>query len=435
MVKKDLILYKSNRKIMMKRFSKVLFLAAAMVVAVSLQSCCGADTSDSSGIKKDRHVIILSTDGFRWDYTLDAYTPTFDSLRRVGTYARTYPVFPSNTFPNHYSMATGLHPNNHGVTNNSFYDEELGRSLSVFRAEDCALPGFWGGEPIWNTVERQGGVANIFMWPGSEYPINGRQASVWTPYDHDLDYYKRADMVVEAMMKKGDELPNLVMWYMPDPDGVGHKYGPNSRECIARVEYIDRVLRYFFRELKKTPHFDNIDVIVTSDHGMTQLSPDRYKNMYGAVDNSKIEYIVPGTPCGFEFEEGYIDEAVESLNALGNLRAYRADAMPKRYHFGTHPTRCPNVVIIPEMGWRLDYREQDATRLPNGGSHGYDSFESDMQMIFFGAGPSFKRGYIQDSFQDHNVYLVLCHLLGAKPADNDGRWRDIKNMFVKTKDC
>ncbi|MFI3328522.1 MAG: ectonucleotide pyrophosphatase/phosphodiesterase [Rikenellaceae bacterium] len=419
---------------MKKRVSKFLIAMAISVVGLLVCACCSGEGSDQSGIKRDRHVVILSTDGFRWDYTLDAYTPTLDSLRRVGTYARTYPVFPSNTFPNHYSMATGLHPNNHGVTNNSFYDEEQGRILSVFRSEDVALPNFWGGEPIWNSVELQGGVANIFMWPGSESVINGRQATVWTPYDHDMDYYERADMVVNAMKKDGDELPNLVMWYMPDPDGVGHKYGPNSRECIARVEYIDRVLRYFFRELKKTPHFDNIDVIITSDHGMTQLSPDRYLNMFGAVDSSKIEYVVPGTPFGFEFEAGYIDEAVERLNALGNLRAYRADAMPKRYQYGTHPTRCPNVVIIPDMGWKLDYREIDSTRLPSGGSHGYDPFEGDMQMIFFGAGPSFKRGYIQNSFQDHNVYLIICHLLGIKPAENDGRWRDIKQMFVAEED-
>ena len=129
-----------------------------------------------------QYVVILSMDAFRWDLAGRSHTPTLDSLARAGTYAEIYPVYPSNTFPSHYAMATGLHPDHHGVVNNNFYDRKIGRKLSVFDAEDVRLPGFWSGEPIWNTAERQGLTANIFMWPGSEVPIDGHQATVWTPY-------------------------------------------------------------------------------------------------------------------------------------------------------------------------------------------------------------------------------------------------------------
>lgn len=339
-----------------------------------------------------------------------------------------FPVYPSNTFPSHYSMATGLHPNTHGVTNNSFYNRELGRTMSVFNGDDCRSEGFWGGEPIWNTVEFQGGTANIFNWPGSEYVINGHQATVWQKYDHDQDYFDRADKVIEAMSHEGDDAPNLIMWYMPDPDGVGHHFGPNSPECIARVEYIDTVLAYFFEKIRETPHFDDINFIVTSDHGMTQLSEERHINLYNIIDDTKVQQTLTGAPFCFNVDEDYIDEAVEKINAVGHLRAFRGDAMPERYHYGTHPTRCANIIIIPDMGWKIDY-SKDGGKAPHGGAHGYDSFEGDMQVVFFGTGPDFKEGYIQKGFQNQNIYLIICHLLGLEPAENEGNWEDIKDMF------
>lgn len=181
-----------------------------------------------------QYVVILSMDAFRWDLAGRSHTPTLDSLARAGTYAEIYPVYPSNTFPSHYAMATGLHPDHHGVVNNNFYDRKAGRKLSVFDAEDVRLPGFWSGEPIWNTAERQGLTANIFMWPGSEVPIDGRQATVWTPYSSKPTYYERADWVIDAMTRPEAEIPELVMWYFEEPDATMHTYGPESPQAVAR---------------------------------------------------------------------------------------------------------------------------------------------------------------------------------------------------------
>ncbi len=393
-----------------------------LILAISSMPLMAQGDSNSK-----EHVVILSMDGFRWDYTLDAHTPTLDSLRRVGSYSQMIPVFPSNTFPSHYSMATGLYPNHHGVTNNHFYNKEIGRIMKVSSYEDCTSEGFWGGEPIWNTVELQGGTSHIYMWPGSEYPINGRQATIWTKYDHNMDYFVRADKVVASMSLNEEELPNLVMWYMPDPDAIGHKKGPNSKECIERVEYIDSVLAYFFARMRETPHFDSINFIVTSDHGMTALDPSRYINLYGALDADKVKLHIGGSPFALEVDEDYVDEAVAKLNAIGHMNAYRADSMPEEFHYGTHPTRCTNIVVLPEMGWRLDYSRKDDPIA--GGAHGYNPFESDMQMVFFGVGGKFKQGYSQASFQNQNIYLLLCHLLGLEPAPNDCDMGAIEGML------
>ena len=225
---------------------------ACILLALLFAGCAASRRSAvATAPQEKQYAVILSMDAFRWDLAGRSHTPTLDSLARVGTYAEIYPVYPSNTFPSHYAMATGLHPDHHGVVNNGFYDRTQGRRLSVFDSLDVRTPGFWGGEPIWNTAERQGLTANIFMWPGSEVPIGGRQATVWTRYSSKPDYYQRADWVIDAMTRPEAEIPELVMWYFEEPDATMHTYGPESPEAVGRAEHIDSVLRYFFREIRR----------------------------------------------------------------------------------------------------------------------------------------------------------------------------------------
>ena len=308
-----------------------------------------------------QYVVILSMDAFRWDLAGRSHTPTLDSLARAGTYAEIYPVYPSNTFPSHYAMATGLHPDHHGVVNNNFYDRKIGRKLSVFDAEDVRLPGFWSGEPIWNTAERQGLTANIFMWPGSEVPIDGHQATVWTPYSSKPTYYQRADWVIEAMTRPEAEIPELVMWYFEEPDATMHTYVPDSPQAVAQAEHIDSVLRYFFREIRRSPVFERINFIVTADHGMAALSPERYINLMPLLDTTQVIRTVPGTPFGLEVKEEYADTAIRILRRTGHMKAWRREQMPRRFHYGTHPTRLTNIIVIPETGWTLDYAATAST--------------------------------------------------------------------------
>lgn len=378
--------------------------------------------------RQKEYAVILSMDAFRWDLASRSRTPTLDSLARAGSYAEIYPVYPSNTFPSHYSMATGLHPDRHGVVNNSFFDRMQGRTLSVFDSVDVRTPGFWGGEPIWNTAERQGLTANIFMWPGSDVPVNGRQASVWTRYSSEPDYYERADWVVEAMTRPEEEIPDLVMWYFEQPDAAMHTYGPESPEAVAQAEHIDSVLRYFFREIRRSPVFDRINFIVTADHGMAELSPERYINLYPLLDSAQIVRVVPGTPFGIEVREGYVREALRTLRRTGHIRAWEREKMPRRFRYGRHPSRLTNIIAIPETGWTLDYAPTGRP-VRKRGTHGFDNRDRDMQMVFYGSGPAFRENYRQQSFQNQNMYLILCRLLGIEPAPNDGDWRDVRGMF------
>ena len=146
------------------------------------------------------------------------------------------------------------------------------------------------------------------------------------------------------------------------------------------------------------------------------------------IDTAKVERVVPGTPFGLEVKEEYADQAVRTLRRTGHMKAWRRERMPRRFHYGTHPTRLTNVIVIPETGWTLDYAPQDRP-VRKRGTHGFDNRDREMHMVFYGSGPAFRKGYRQRSFQNQNMYLILCRLLGIEPAPNDGEWRDIKRMF------
>ena len=186
--------------------------------------CSLAFTGCQTKKQSDRYVVVLSMDGFRSDYPSRAHTPTLDSLANVGVRSTFRPCYPSVTFPNHYSMATGLHPDHHGLVNNFFYDAELDSSYRMGNLD----PQFYGGEPIWNTAERQGVRTASFYWVGSEVPLESGQPSIWKPFDKSVPFSDRADSVISWLKLPEDVRPHLIMWYMEEPDAIGHSATPDS---------------------------------------------------------------------------------------------------------------------------------------------------------------------------------------------------------------
>ena len=198
---------------------KTIVLAVCLLLAG-----CGVKPYDND----NRYAVIISIDALRWDLPSECHTPTLDSLRAAGTYCETFPVFPANTFPSHYSMATGLHPDHHGIVNNRFHLRDMDRTVLSWNPDDITLPGFWGGEPIWNTAERQGRIAHTYLWAGSQTPINGRQATRWIPYRFDASHRERMDWVLESLRGEHGEVPNLTMVYVEQLDATMHRYGSNA---------------------------------------------------------------------------------------------------------------------------------------------------------------------------------------------------------------
>lgn len=298
---------------------KTIVLAVCLLLAG-----CGVKPYDND----NRYAVIISIDALRWDLPSECHTPTLDSLRAAGTYCETFPVFPANTFPSHYSMATGLHPDHHGIVNNRFHLRDMDRTVLSWNPDDITLPGFWGGEPIWNTAERQGRIAHTYLWAGSQTPINGRQATRWIPYRFDASHRERMDWVLESLRGEHGEVPNLTMVYVEQLDATMHRYGSNAPETLAELESIDEALGYFFREVRKLPVFDSLNIIVTSDHGTADTSPERYVNFYGKLDSTRVVRFIRGIPCSIEVDDDYVAEAVGILNSLGHMTAYARDEMP-----------------------------------------------------------------------------------------------------------
>lgn len=398
----------------MKRFSIVLLRCIAFLLLVSL-SC-------STHNQRDRYVVVLSMDGFRADYPDRAYTPTLDSLAAVGVRATFRPSFPSVTFPNHYSMATGLHPDHHGLVNNFFYAPDLD---SIYRMAD-PTPGFYGGEPIWNTAEKQGVRTASFYWVGSEYSIQGRQPSIWKPFDKKVPFSDRADSVISWLQLPEKERPRLVMWYMEEPDGIGHRCTPDSSETLQKVEELDRVLNHFFTEARKLDIFEQIDFIVLSDHGMATFTPDKYVNLNDYLPRDSFDYIFDGVPTLLYPKAGYTDKAYAILQQVPHIRVWKKNEIPEKYVYGSNP-RIGDLFVMPDIGTYLDFRPESSPRLV--ATHGYDNFAPEMQAIFYAAGPSFKQHVELPAMANVNLYLILARLLDIKPAPNDGDSLVVSTLF------
>lgn len=398
----------------MKRLSIVLLGCIAFLLLVNL-SC-------STHNHRDRYVVVLSMDGFRADYPDRAYTPTLDSLAAVGVRATFRPSFPSVTFPNHYSMATGLHPDHHGLVNNFFYAPDLD---SIYRMAD-PTPGFYGGEPIWNTAEKQGVRTASFYWVGSEYSIQGRQPSIWKPFDKKVPFSDRADSVISWLQLPEKERPRLVMWYMEEPDGIGHRCTPDSSETLQKVEELDRVLNHFFTEARKLDIFEQIDFIVLSDHGMATFTPDKYVNLNDYLPRDSFDYIFDGVPTLLYPKAGYTDKAYAILQQVPHIRVWKKNEIPEKYVYGSNP-RIGDLFVMPDIGTYLDFRPESSPRLA--ATHGYDNFAPEMQAIFYAVGPSFKQHVELPAMANVNLYLILARLLDIKPAPNDGDSLVVSTLF------
>lgn len=398
----------------MKRLSIVLLGCIAFLLLVSL-SC-------STHNHRDRYVVVLSMDGFRADYPDRAYTPTLDSLAAVGVRATFRPSFPSVTFPNHYSMATGLHPDHHGLVNNFFYAPDLD---NIYRMAD-STPGFYGGEPIWNTAEKQGIRTASFYWVGSEYSIQGRQPSIWKPFDKKVPFSDRADSVISWLQLPEKERPRLVMWYMEEPDGIGHRCTPDSSETLQKVEELDRVLNHFFTEARKLDIFEQIDFIVLSDHGMATFTPDKYVNLNDYLPRDSFDYIFDGVPTLLYPKAGYTDKAYAILQQVPHISVWKKNEIPEKYVYGSNP-RIGDLFVMPDIGTYLDFRPESSPRLA--ATHGYDNFAPEMQAIFYAAGPSFKQHVELPAMANVNLYLILARLLDIKPAPNDGDSLVVSTLF------
>jgi len=387
-----------------------------------------------SGFRNDsrepykNYVLMVSMDAFRWDYP-DLYnTPNLDRIAKQGVKAdRLIPSFPTVTFPNHYTIATGLYPDHHGLVNNSFPAPELGLYYRIGDRTAVENPAFYGGEPIWITAMNQGIISASFFWVGSEAPIKGKHPDYWKKYDEGITYEERIDTVVKWLSYPPGKRPGFVTLYFDEPDATAHDTGPVSQEIEEVVVRLDSLIGVLRHKLSGLPHSKRINLIVLSDHGMSQISPERYINLRSVVPERMIESIFGGNPVyTMNAKEGKQDSVLYYLGRVKGFKAYDKTEVPSRLNYGTHP-RIQDIVVIADSSWSIGTRPDGSSY--RGGAHGYDNANSDMHAIFYAAGPAFKKGYSFDQLDNVDIYNLICRILKIKPAKNDGNPRHIKKIL------
>jgi len=387
-----------------------------------------------TGFRKDvrktakNYVLLVSLDAFRWDYSKIYNTPNLNKLAAEGVKAdRMYSSFPTVTFPNHYTIATGLYPDHHGLINNSFSAPDLGLFYRMGDRSAVENPSFYGGEPIWVTAEKQGVRSASFFWVGSEAPVEGIHPTYWKKYDESVTFEARIDTVIKWLGYPAEKRPELVTLYFDEPDATSHVFGPVSPETGKIVEQLDSLMGVLRTKLSALPEAKKINLIILSDHGMAAVSPDRYINIKSLLPNRMIASISGGNPVYLiNPSEGKKDSVLYLLNISAGLKAYSKSQLPARWHYGSNP-RIPEIVVVADSSWSIGTRP-DGSSL-RGGAHGYDNYNSDMFSIFYAAGPSFKKNYMFRDLNNTDVYDLICRILKIVPAKNDGDPAHIKGML------
>jgi predicted AlkP superfamily pyrophosphatase or phosphodiesterase len=371
-------------------------------------------------------VILVSFDGWRWDYRTKYSAPNLTRLVARGVSADLIPSYPSKTFPNHYTIVTGLYPGHHGIVANTIKDPPTGRRLSMSNSRENQDSMWWGGEPIWVTVQRAGQLSAAMFWPGSEARIDGHRPNIWAPWDDSLPGAARVDRLLAWLDLPIERRPTFLTLYFNEVDGAGHSNGPNSEAVRAAVRRADGHLGRLLTGLERRGLTESTNIVVVSDHGMAETSTDRVVILDNYISLDDVEIIDINPTLGI-FPKPAREEAVYGalVKAHPRLKVYRRAETPETWHYRDHP-RIPPIVGIVDEGWQVLPRATLTDRIARGqtgprGEHGYDpSTAMWMRGIFVAAGPAFKTGVVLPPFENIHIYDALTRALGVKPAINDG---------------
>lgn len=368
-------------------------------------------------------LILISLDGYRADYLDRGYSPVLAALASDGVQAKGMrPVFPSVTYPNHYTLVTGLYPDQHGVVNNTMRDPVLGNFSPGNRAANTDRRWWDQAEPIWVTAQKEGLRTASFFYPGTQAEIHGVRPSYWELFNSSVQPDARVDQVLAWLDLPADQRPSFVSLYFEQADVAGHDYGPDSMQVNAALVTVDAALGRLVQGLRQRGMFDDTNLIVMSDHGMTATSAERVVLLDTIVNVDHLELVSAVVNAGINPKAGYEGEVERALLAPhAHLQCWKKENVPKRFHYG-HNARIPAIICLPEDGWMVGTaamasKQQGHVPL---GEHGYDNDDPQMRALFVAHGPAFKQHATVPVFDNINVYALLAKLLGVTPLRNEG---------------
>ena len=382
-------------------------------------------------------VILISLDGFRYDY-LDKYKPpALNRLASEGVRAKwMIPSFPTKTFPNHYTIATGLYPEHHGIVENNVWD--FGKKFMISDNARLEEPRWWWGEPIWVTAEKQGQHSASYFWPGSNTEIEDTLPSATRRYNGKVPNSMRVDKLLEWFDKPVAERPTMLTLYFSDTDDVGHEFGPDAEETKYAVMDVDTDIARLMAGLRARKIDDKVNIIVVSDHGMANVDQRNaivMDDLFDITDKNIADPILTtGEIWQFFPKPGKEDWIMNRLKNIQHATCWRKQDIPARLHYNEGKRIAP-IICSSDEGWYMTDKEKfekdrDMVDFPRvKGAHGYDNRYQSMMATFIGHGQAFKRGYSAEAFPNIDVYDLICKILGLKPAKNDGDLGQVKGML------
>ncbi|MCH7402448.1 alkaline phosphatase family protein [Belliella kenyensis] len=412
----------------------------SIIKGLIVVSCIFGMLQQSLAQSGDSYVILISLDGYRYDYTARFQPKNLLGMIAEGTAAKSMiPSFPTKTFPNHYSIATGMKPENHGLVNNAFYDSRKDEVYSI-RNRNIVEDGYWyGGKPLWVLAEEHGLKAASFFFVGSEADVQGVRPSYYRNYDASVSNLTRVTQALTWLELPEEERPRLITLYFSDIDDVGHAYGPNNDEQLKRrIEKLDHELGVLFEGVKSLDL--EVNLFVVSDHGMVDVPKENLINLdhltkdidARVVNNGALAHLYLNNPLELEDVFLKLSDSSEPFQVV--------KVKDKRYYknITSYADRLGDLLIMPDLGFYLattpdmvKYQQKSGTlKTEVFGEHGFSPAYKEMHAIFYAAGESIKEGLTIDSFQNIHVYPLIAHLLGLPiPEGIDGDLKVLKKIL------
>jgi predicted AlkP superfamily pyrophosphatase or phosphodiesterase len=380
-------------------------------------------------------VILISLDGFRYDYLYKFNPPTLNQLAKDGVRAKwMIPSFPTKTYPNHYTIATGLYPAHHGIVENNILD--FGMVFTLANRKEVRNSRWWLGEPIWVTAEKQGQIAADYFFPGGETRIQDKQPTFWRIYNGAVPPEMRVDKVLGWLDLPSAKRPTMITVYFSDLDDAGHAFSPDGEETKYAVRNVDRYIERLMSGLKVRQINEKVNLIIVSDHGMAPVNLRQTTFLDDYFNFSLAERILWTNEIVQIFPNpGRTDEIFSKIDNLKHAACWKKADIPDRLKYKDGKRVAP-IICSSEEGWittsRKRYEEwiegMDDLDKPRGG-HGYDNRYQSMQATFIAHGAAFKRGFVAEPFENIHVYSLMCRILGLTPAKNDGNLDAVREML------
>ncbi len=413
----------------------------ALLAGLALLSACSsllpaaassADSATATTLKVtpvNQPLILISIDGFRPDYLQRGVSPVLNQLAQQGASAAVMrPSFPSVTFPNHYTLVTGLRPDQHGIVANTMEDPQIpGVRFALSKREAVTDRRWWDmAEPFWVTAEKASVKTGTMFWPGSEADIQGVRPSQWAVFDEKMSPDTRVDTLLGWLDLPAVQRPRLLTLYFDQVDHAGHDFGPDSPQIAQAVAEVDAALGRLRAGLQQRGLQANL--VIVSDHGMSAVSDQRVIRLNQLLADNQFRTITTGPFAGIELTAETAAQAEKTL--LGkheHMECWRKSEIPARLEFGSN-RRVPAVFCLAEPGWQIVANEKAKLR-SSGGAHGYDNLAPDMAALFIANGPAFRAGAQIAELQNVDVYPLLMQVAGVPALPSRGKLQATRSLL------